>query len=549
MLRRLAGLIFSILIAASAVPAAQGQQVLGAGDDAFTIPGGTFRLRASGQWDWFNSRYDTSGTPHSMGSQFSVDSLGVKQLPVLASLQSELRSLTGLSSLDVSLGKTLVSSTGRAVTTDFGADFGLTHWLQIGVDVPVVRTLNSVTVLTNPAGTEGNVAPNPARFDQASLQQDIDFENQIKTAATQVRAYCATGPGMSNPLCATSAALASNATALSNGLTQVYNTSLFVPTQHSNVQATINNRSQTVVSQLNAYAAIQGSGVTAITSPGVVAAAAAIFPADLQAIIQDPAVGIQGDSLTTSDQTHVGNIELAAKLHLLDSFHGNALARMSPHGVNGRLAVGFMYRLPTGQEPTSENLAVLPMGSHEGAVGVRGYLDLLFGTQFWTSFVMRYDNERGTDVQLRVPVAGNLFTPAYAATTVHRTTGNLFELEATPRWVINDFMSLTVQYLYQRKAADTYTGASYTVGADSLTGGLPVTIDPSTLSAGTAFTEHSLAEGISFSNLHAVSLHRSSVPIEVNYLHRQTLKGAGDDIPQLFRDRVEVRLYIPVFGK
>ena len=549
MLRRLTGLLL-LTFAATVVPAAGAQQVLGAGDDAWTIPGGTVRLRASGQWDWFNERYDSTGTLHPMRNQFSLDTLGVAQFPVLKSLQGELRSLTGLNALDVSLGKTIVFSSGRAAKTDLGADFGLTHWLQVGVTVPIVKTTANITMITNPAGTEGNVAPNPALSDANSLNQDTDFENQIRQAATSVQTYCATSAGLANRLCSTSGALVTSAQTLSAGLTQVYNTSLFVPTQHSNVQAIINNHIQTVVSQLNTYAAIQGSGVTAITSAGVVAAAAPVVATELQQVLQNPIYGIGMDSLRTAEQVHIGDIELATKILLLDSFHGSEQARTDPHGLNGRFAVGVMYRLPTGEAPPADNLVALPTGSHEGAIGIRGYLDLLFGSHLWTSFVTRYDNERGTDLQMRIPLdAGNPFIPAYATTTVHRKTGNLMELEATPRWVINDFMALTGQYTYAKKSQDQYTGTSFTVGPDSLTGGQTVVIDPTTLSAGTAFTEQTVAAGLSFSNLHAVAQHKSSVPIEVNYLHRQTIKGSGDNIPQTFRDRIEVRLYIPIFGK
>ncbi|HXC25139.1 MAG TPA: hypothetical protein VNU46_04425 [Gemmatimonadaceae bacterium] len=555
MLRRLAGFIFLALAAASVVPAAEAQQVLGAGDDALTVPAGTVRLRAMGQWDWFNEQYDSSGTLHALRDRFSLDTIGVAQIPALTAAQTALRSLTGKSSLDVSLGRTVVSSSGRVQTTNFGADFGMTHWLQFGLTVPIVKTRANVILIANPNGTEGNVAPNPALTDPGSLAQDIMFENQIAQAAAGVQAYCATAGGRANPLCANGAALASNAQTLSSGLAQVYNSSLVVPTQHSDIQAIINNKTQSIVSQLNAYAAIQGSGVPAVTASGVaasgvVAAAAPVLASEMQQILADPAYGIGIDSLQTVEKTHVGDIELATKILFFDSFHGDLQAQTSPQGVNGRLALGLTYRLPTGQASSPDNLLEIPTGTHEAALGINGYFDLLMGSHFWTSFIARYTKEQGTNIDVRVPITSSQpFTPLYTATTVNRTLGNLTEIEVTPRWVLNDFMSLTMQYIYQRKAQDQYIGMSHTAGPDSLTGGVAVLVDPTTLGAGTAFTEHSIAGGVSFSNLSAFARHQTSLPIEVSYLHTQTIKASGDNIPQTFRDQIQMRVYVRLFGR
>src|SRR5689334_9701233 len=56
MLRRLAPLLAVPLVAASATLGGA-QQVLGGGDDAWTIPGGVVRLRGGGTWSLFNELY------------------------------------------------------------------------------------------------------------------------------------------------------------------------------------------------------------------------------------------------------------------------------------------------------------------------------------------------------------------------------------------------------------------------------------------------------------------------------------------------------------
>ena len=122
------------------------------------------------------------------------------------------------------------------------------------------------------------------------------------------------------------------------------------------------------------------------------------------------------------------------KILLLDSFHGDIHAQTQPHGVNGRLAIGVAYRLPNGRSGTYQTtLTEIGTGMHEAALGLRGYLDLLVGDHFWTSFVTRYDNEMGSDMTTRIADSANpLFVPLYRRTTVHRTLGNLLEIETAP---------------------------------------------------------------------------------------------------------------------
>jgi hypothetical protein len=172
------------------------------------------------------------------------------------------------------------------------------------------------------------------------------------------------------------------------------------------------------------------------------------------------------------------------------------------------------------------------------------------GGHFWTSIVTRYDKEQGSDLTIRVPGPSDQpFIPFYRTTTVHRVLGNPLEIEVTPRWVVNDFMSLSAQYFYRHKPQDKYTGTPYTVGPDSLTGGVAVTVDPATLDAGTALRERRMAWGVTFSNLHAVSQHRASIPFEVTYMHMQVISGSGEDIPQQFSDQIQMRLYAQLFGR
>src|SRR5436190_1541236 len=103
----------SALLFTSAAPAAA-QRVLGPGDDAAVLPAGVFRFRILDQWTSFDQRYgkDTPGHANGalepLGVDFTLDTIGVVQFPNVASLQSGIRSLTGMPNFGLTLGNTVV---------------------------------------------------------------------------------------------------------------------------------------------------------------------------------------------------------------------------------------------------------------------------------------------------------------------------------------------------------------------------------------------------------------------------------------------------------
>src|SRR5882762_3734315 len=121
---------------------ASAQRVLGVGDDALVLPAGVFRLRTLAQWTSFNERYgmDTPGRPDGglepLGIDFSLDTIGVKQFPNLAALQTGLQQLTGNPSWYATLGNTVVHLRDRVTTFPIVLEAGISKRLSIGIQVP-----------------------------------------------------------------------------------------------------------------------------------------------------------------------------------------------------------------------------------------------------------------------------------------------------------------------------------------------------------------------------------------------------------------------------
>jgi len=546
-------------IAVFAVPA-PAQRVLGVGDDALVLPRGVFRFRTLGQWTKFNERYgkDTPGRPDGslepLGVDFTLDTIGVKQFPNLASLQGGIQLLTGNPNWYATLGNTRVDLHDRVTAYPFVFELGVTNKFSVGIQIPYVTT-NSMTFFNvNTTGIQGNLGFNPALAFPAAAAQNAAFSTQFATAAATLQASldaCANPPASATPQCmglnanrANAVSLISKSQQFAGGVNQIYTTSPFIPIVGTDAQLTIEARTAAFRSLYQQF------GVTSIapTMTGPFASQSRLTLRDAQRILSDSAFGIVADPLASIGRSHIGDIDLGAKFSVYDSFGGSTEARMAPHGLNFRTAIGGMFRIPTGQIESPDNFIDVGTGRGAKAIEGRWFGDVLVGSHFWQSFIVRYNRPFADDQEMRIiDLPNQELAPLYRRQTVHRKLGAAFEFETTPRIVLNDFFSLSGQYVYRHKAQDEYTG-TFTIPA-TVTGFAPVNLDASTLNLETETWEHRAGGGISFSNIYAFEQGQATVPFEVTYLHWQTVKGSGGNQPKFFTDQIQLRLYAKLFGK
>ena len=537
---------------------AHGQRVLGVGDDALVLPRGVFRVRVLGQWTSFNERYgmDTPGRPNGslepLGVDFTLDTIGVKQFPNLASLQAGLRQLTGLPTFNATLGNTQVDLRDRISAIPLVFEAGLTKRFSIGIQIPYIRTHSSVNFNVNTSALEGNLGFNPALAVPAAAAQNATFNTQFTTAANTLEAQlnaCAANPAASpqcpalNAQAAQGRALIANSRAFAGGVTQIYSTSPFIPIVGTDAQLSIEARTA-------AFRALyQQFGVTAIaaTTTGPFASQNRLTVRDAQRILTEEAFGIQADPLSSTRRSHVGDIDIGGKFSVFDSFGGSTEARMSPRGLNFRAAVGGVLRLATGQMESPNNFIDLGTGRGVNALEGRFFSDILLGSRFWQSFVVRLNKPFGDTEEMRIiDLPNQELAPLYRRQEVERNLGTAFEFETTPRLVVSNFFAISGQYLYRHKAQDHYKG-TFVIPA-AVTGFADVNLDASTLDLETETREHRLGGGLSYSNLYAFEQGKAKIPFEVTYLHWQTVKGSGGNQPKFFTDQVQLRLYARLFG-
>src|SRR5437868_4499554 len=360
------------IIAVFANPASA-QRVLGVGDDALVLPRGVFRFRTLGQWTWFNERYgkDTPGRPNGalepLGIDFTLDTIGVRQFPNLASLQLGIQQLTANPNWFASLGNTVVNLRDHVAAFPFVFEAGLSKRFSVGIQIPYVHTQTSAFFNVNSSGTNGNLGFNPALAVTAAQTQNATLNTQFTTAANTLQASldaCAANPAAS-PQCpalnanrANAQSLVDNSRRFAGGVNQIYTTSPFVPIVGTDAQLTIEAR---VAAFKALYASFLGAG-NPITTNGPFASQSRLTLPDAQRILSTAPFGIVADPLTSTGHSHIGDIDLGAKFSVFDSFGGSSSARYSPKGLNFRTAVAGVLRLPTGQVESPNNFVDIGTG-------------------------------------------------------------------------------------------------------------------------------------------------------------------------------------------
>ncbi|HJP86034.1 MAG TPA: hypothetical protein VJ852_08595 [Gemmatimonadaceae bacterium] len=534
------------------------QRVLGVGDDALVLPAGVLRFRVVAQWTWFNERYgmDTPGRPNGalepLGIDFTLDTIGVRQFPNLIALQTGIQSLTGNPTWYASLGNTVVNLRDHVTAFPFVLEAGLTKRFSVGLQIPYVKTQTSAFFNVNTAGTNGNLGFNPALAVTAAQTQNATLNTQFTAAADNLQAAldaCAANPAAS-PQCpalnanrAQANALIANSRAFAGGVNQIYTTSPFVPIVGTDAQLAIEARVAAFRSLYNSF------GITniAANTTGPFPAQTRLSLRDAQTILTNPAFGIAAAPLVSNSKSHIGDIDIGGKFSLFDTFGGNTEARMSPKGFNFRTAIGGVFRIPSGQIESPDNFIDIGTGRGAKAVEGRVFSDILLGSRFWQSFVVRYNHPFADEQDMRIiDLPNEELAPLYRKQRVHRQLGSAFEFETAPRLVVNDFFAVSAWYMYRHKQQDNYSG-TFTIPA-ATTGFADITIDASTLDLETEQTEHRFGGGLSYSNLYAFEQGKAKIPFEVTYLHWQTMGGSGGNQPKFFTDQIQLRLYARIFG-
>ncbi len=529
-----------------------GQRVLGAGEDATVLQAGVIRWTVQVGWSAYNEVYAPGGPLERLAARYSSDSLGAAQLELLRPLRTSLRDLAQLPNADVSLGPMRTDFTARVTRSEFALDIGLTSRLMLTARVPYEHNISEVVVDVNPRNelrNPANIGPNPAfiagRQEEATAQNKRLVDSLLNASEVVLARLNACAGGSTDPVCADQArarSLVNEARAFASGIATTYGTgadtakgNAFVPMSTSVFQSSIVGRVESINASFKTYIANLGTWDNPVGAPAPISAVQATT------YLRD---SLQIAPLGLVERSHIGDIELGAKVLLIDTFGSGPGARAHRKGFGMRVAAGALARLATAQLERPDDIFDIGTGDAQTDFEGNGAVDFIFGRRFWASVVGRYGAQLVDQRTYRIPdVARNPFIMKYREQVVSRDLGDYIELEASPRWVYNDYIALSANYLYRRKGEDKYTGMFTTEDPT----GQPITLDASILGFGTEQREQRIGGGASFSTLRAYDQGRSRIPIEVQFSHWQSISGSGYS-PKQFTTQIQMRYYTRLFG-
>jgi hypothetical protein len=539
------------------------QAVTGVGDDATLPKKGELRFSVISLWNAWSERYGqgTNGRPNGsvepLGVNFNFDTIGVGQIESLTAEQSAIRNLSGLPNFTSSLGTSRVQVHDNILSTPLSVELGVTKRILVSMMVPFVTATSNVDFIMNPTGHEATLGFNPTLIGASGptvLASDAAFFAQFDSASAQlVRAITACNAAPSTTGCApinanptAARALITSANNFAAGLAAVYGGrgnatgNMFIPIAGTAAQTAIEAK---IAAYRTMYAAY---GDAAITGTGPVAAQAPLTATDMQNVFTNSAYGINAKPLATSVTRGLGDVEFGLKVNVLDPFHGNDSAMFSPKGFNWRQSFGGIYRLGTATLASPADFTAIGTGDHESSIQVKSFTDLLYGPHFWVSLVASYTSEMADQVTMRIPDSpSQVILASYRQENINRQIGNTVDIQVTPRWNLNDYISLAAQYYYRHKAADVYSGTFHAFDLNQNA----ITLDASVLGMYTEASESRFGVGATYSTVARVRRSGSGLPFDISYFHYETTLGSIGRVPKIAVDQVSVRVYQRLFGR
>jgi hypothetical protein len=517
-------------------------------DDAIPIPGGWVRLSVGNAWERYDSRFGESAT-RSLGEELSTDSLGPRQLPRLSPIEGGLQTLTQNPAQRLTFGRLEVRSDARIVTTPIALEYGITRRLSFGVVVPIVQTRSSALVRVNPrpvgdttkTSNVGILQASQRAAQAAESRKVVDSLTKAATSLTALLTRCA-----QNPLAAecntirgneaAAAAAARRATEVAGAVTVSYGvtaqTAVVAPLTGSALANKIASELAALQAQLATY--VPGTVV------GILPTATTEFSyVDLQG--REGVPGLLGselggglDSIATTERLHLGDVELRARVLLLERVQRDSLP---PRTFQYRLGLGGIVRFATSRPDSATNL--IDIGTGEGAgIEVRSALEMSVA-RVGATIAARYATYFARTVNVPLvgyPIAGFPY-PEFGE--VSRTAGKMLGLDLTPRFFVGDWLAFEGHYGYEHTDAPTFSGVE--ASPCSACTALPNSILP------TPWTVQRIGFGVRYSTVDSFLRRRAKYPVEVSYRHLETITGDAG-APKQLRDQIQLRIYYRIRG-
>ena len=479
-------MVLGLIVVAGAATALAAQELRPLQDPL--VPAGRLRLGFMPSFTSWDSRFGRRTVDGQVVEEEEplgldlTDPTGASLFPEIHELQEQLRLLTAAPGYDALLGAVSGIVTQNVTRLDFSAHVGVFDWLTVGATLPWIKTRTAVEVdFRSLPGAD--LGLNPILEDNGAVSA---YLQEVETAASSAEAralqICGADPGGVG--CTAAESLAVRARAFADRSRAAYLASAFFPVAGSAVGEAYGD----------AASALSGD-LTSAELPGVGTPLFAGQPLDAEGfagLTTDPAAGIRATPLESVDPLWAaGDLEVSATVRLLDGEvrdSGAATPRFS-----WTVAGGGLVRLGTGTRDDPDVL--LDVGTGDGQTDVEGfgYAALRVGGRLGVRAGARYGVQGATTLLRRVAAPERILAPAALTRAVRWTPGNYLDLTVSPRFWLDETLSLAVDYRRYHKGADTYTLAAPAGDATDP--------DASLLASETEVDRTELAVGLRYSTL------------------------------------------------
>ncbi|MBY0489709.1 MAG: hypothetical protein K2R93_07690 [Gemmatimonadaceae bacterium] len=526
---------------------AAAQTVTGVGDDAIPLPKRGWRFGIGGLWNDYTSVYTPNGsgglTRQPLYGGFNTSAAGVAQFPTLSAAETALRTLTGDSKFQLSLGALETRAAVRQSIAPLSVDYGVTKRLSLRLVVPYVESRDATQFLLNRTGAATDIGINPAatatgsgaRGTNGALLAQIDAaRSTLSGELARCAVAAATGCDVIRANAMGAQTLLSRSLTVRSALAALYGTGTaagapVVPVSGSSVQTAV---SATIAALRSDFVAL---GITNLTSSAAPVPATTIMGpgGGFSRIASDSAFRVGYATRGNTRRAGIGDIDLTATYLLFDSFRADQVTRLfeNRRAVRSTITAGWRFGV-AGADRTDDAFDV-PIGEGANALLVRSTTDLVWSRRLWLSATLRAAKPLSDAVAVILPfrdVAG-LFAPVQVGQAT-RALGMRYDLELAPRVAIGQFFGLSGALLLRHWGEDSYRA----LGADSLAGGVTTDLTPSR-------TLRAVSIGATFSTLASYTRGRSRFPAEVIYTHTEPLGASGGAVPAVATERLELRVY------
>jgi hypothetical protein len=453
----------------------------------------------------WSQQFTTAGL-EPLGASLSGDTIGALHIPVVARLQQDVRTASGVSGFVASLGKGLLSARLEKRVTPVTAEIGLTDRLSFAVTVPIVRTAarSAFKLSTNGA----NLGANPLATLPGADQDYALFFTQFDAALANLSDSIGTGHYgcPSGPQCGQAQLVLARAQAIRDALHRtVYGVgatgSAFVPLDKSDAGVGIDSTVVQLQRDIQTTYHVPGF------NQGFLLAVDSLTGDVFDSFLNDSSFGFGYDSLRNTWRYGLGDIAFQAKYRFVSGRHYAA-------------ALAAIARLATGARDSALELVDVPIADHQPAFEGSLVQELTLAGRLWLNLSVRGGVPLGTTRARRVAPDYAFLVPLQAMTVLNWTAGRYLAVDIAPLYRFAPRLAAGLTAGYWTKHADRYRYQSAQDSIDVATR-LGAPIAAGVLEKGTS--ERWLRLG--------VALTYTAPGVEGSFTVERTVSGVGGWVP------------------